>query len=54
MNKNTCIHCDVVSCKYNCETESYCSLNEIKVGTHEPHPTMPECADCQSFVKRNG
>ena len=49
MKKNQSIHCDVKACKYNYEKESYCSLNEIKVGTHEPNPSVPECTDCNSF-----
>lgn len=52
MDKNPSIHCDVRSCKYNMESDQYCTLNSIKVGTHEPHPTVPQCVDCESFEKR--
>lgn len=52
MTKNPCIHCDVASCKYNLATEHYCTLESIKVGTHEANPTVPECVDCESFVKK--
>lgn len=49
MNKNPSIKCSVQQCKYhNCQ-ENYCTLNEIKVGTHEANPTVAECTDCQSF-----
>ncbi len=34
-------------------SENFCTLNTIDVGTHESNPTLPECTDCNSFVKRN-
>lgn len=46
---NRSIQCSVVSCAHHCENEQYCSLPEIKVGTHEQNPTVVECTDCQSF-----
>ncbi len=46
---NHCIECDVVSCKNHCTGENYCSLDQIKVGTHECNPTMDQCTDCLSF-----
>ncbi len=49
---NMSIGCSVKECKYHCNTENYCSLSNIKVGTHETNPTMCECTDCQSFEKR--
>lgn len=52
MSKNSSIRCDVTSCKYNMETEHYCTLDSIRVGTHESNPTVPECTDCMSFVCR--
>ncbi len=54
MKKNDNIKCTVSQCKYNMVTEDYCSLGCITVGTHEANPTMPECTDCNSFVKRTG
>lgn len=51
-NKNSSIRCTVQACKYNVGTENYCSLDTISVGTHESNPTVPECTDCNSFVKR--
>ena len=32
---NKCIECTVKSCAYHCDTENYCSLDRILVGTHE-------------------
>ena len=49
MDKNSSIECTVQQCKYHAVTEDYCSLNAIKVGTHEQHPTKVECTDCNSF-----
>ncbi len=49
---NKCIACTVQSCAYHCDTEDYCSLEHIQVGTHEKNPTMDECTDCKSFRKR--
>lgn len=46
---NRCIECSVTSCKYHCNSEDFCSLSKITVGTHEPHPTETQCTDCQSF-----
>ncbi|MFR1709279.1 MAG: DUF1540 domain-containing protein [Clostridium sp.] len=49
MKKNESIKCTINNCKYNNCDESYCTLNQIKVGTHETNPTVVECTDCQSF-----
>ncbi len=49
-NANKSIHCSVTQCMNHCGNENYCSLDAIKVGTHEAHPTVIECTDCQSFV----
>ena len=51
--KNPSIHCTVTQCQHNLGTEQYCGLNSISVGTHESNPTVPECTDCESFVKRS-
>ena len=50
MAKNPSIKCSVQQCKYNDCSESYCTLDAIKIGTHEANPKMVECTDCQSFV----
>ena len=49
---NKCIECNVVSCGHHCGGENYCSLDKIRVGTHEPHPSMDQCTDCLSCVKK--
>ena len=51
-NANKCIECTVQSCAYHCDTENYCSLDRIMVGTHEANPTEDQCTDCKSFRKR--
>ena len=35
---NKCIECTVKQCAYHCDTENYCSLDRILVGTHEAAP----------------
>lgn len=52
--KNSNIHCTVKQCEHNMCTEDYCTLDMIKVGTHEANPTVPECTDCNSFVRKSG
>ena len=49
---NKCIECSVNQCRYHCGTQNYCSLQQIKVGTHECDPTMSQCTDCLSFEKK--
>jgi hypothetical protein len=49
MNKNPSIQCTITQCKHHCDCENYCTLQAIRVGTHEANPTMVECTDCQSF-----
>ncbi len=49
---NKSIHCSVEQCRYHCGTDNYCSLNSIRVGTHESNPTVCQCVDCQSFEKK--
>lgn len=48
--KNPSIACTVTSCEHHAQGEDYCTLNAIKVGTHEQNPTQVECTDCESFV----
>lgn len=50
MEKNPSIKCSVQQCQYHANTEDYCTLNAIQVGTHEANPTQVECTDCKSFV----
>ena len=49
---NHCISWTVKSCAHHCSCDDYCSLDKIQVGTHEHHPAMDECTDCQSFEKK--
>lgn len=48
--KNHCIECSVSQCANHCGNEDYCALDKIRVGTHEPNPTVSQCVDCESFV----
>lgn len=52
-SKNSSIRCTVQQCQHNMQNENYCTLQSIDVGTHESNPTVPECTDCNSFVKRS-
>jgi hypothetical protein len=49
---NKCIECTVQQCAYHCDSENYCSLDRILVGTHEQNPAMDQCTDCKSFRKK--
>lgn len=49
-NANPSIKCTVQQCQNHCNSEDYCALKSITVGTHEANPTMDQCTDCQSFV----
>ena len=49
---NKCIECTVQQCAYHCNSENYCSLDRILVGTHEANPTQDQCTDCKSFRKK--
>lgn len=46
---NQSIECTVNQCVHHCQMQDYCSLNKIKVGTHESNPTVEQCTDCLSF-----
>ncbi|MGN0518779.1 MAG: DUF1540 domain-containing protein [Acutalibacteraceae bacterium] len=46
---NKSIRCSVSQCRYHCQNQDYCSLESIKVGSHEANPTVNECTDCESF-----
>lgn len=50
---NPSIECTVDQCSYHCQNQDYCSLDRIKVGTHESNPTQNECTDCESFEAKN-
>jgi hypothetical protein len=50
---NQSIKCTVEQCKNHCESQQYCALDSIVVGTHEANPTAVQCTDCQSFEAKN-
>lgn len=50
MEANNCIECSIVNCKHHAQAVNYCTLDKIKVGTHEANPVEKECTDCDSFV----
>lgn len=50
--KNESIHCSIHNCTYHANKEDYCTLEAIKVGTHESNPTQKECTDCESFINK--
>ncbi|MBQ3953800.1 MAG: DUF1540 domain-containing protein [Ruminococcus sp.] len=47
---NHCIVCNVTSCQNHHRDKNYCTLEAIRVGTHEKDPSQPPCTDCQSFT----
>ncbi len=49
---NESIRCTVTQCAYHCQNKNYCSLDCITVGTHETSPSMQQCTDCQSFMRK--
>lgn len=49
---NKSIECTVHQCAYHCDSENYCSLDRILVGTHEADPKEERCTDCKSFHKK--
>lgn len=51
---NYSIHCTVNNCKHHNSKENYCSLDSIRVGTHESNPTDVQCTDCNSFMCKDG
>ena len=51
-NKNESIQCSIHNCVHHAGTVDYCTLDKIRVGTHEMNPTKKECTDCDSFQYR--
>lgn len=51
-NKNDSIACSVSNCAYHAQNTDYCTLDKIRIGTHESNPTQKECTDCESFVNK--
>lgn len=52
-NVNRSIKCSVTQCENHSDSENYCALDSINVGTHEADPTVVECVDCESFIAKN-
>ncbi len=46
---NKSIKCSVAQCEHHCDSEEYCSLDTVTIGTHETNPKMEQCTDCMSF-----
>ncbi|MBQ9082727.1 MAG: DUF1540 domain-containing protein [Clostridia bacterium] len=51
-NANHSIRCTVRNCKNHCTDQDYCALNCVSIGTHEANPSMDQCTDCLSYVKK--
>ena len=49
---NRSIECTVQQCANHCQNANYCSLNCVRIGTHENSPSMDQCTDCKSFMRR--
>ena len=49
---NKSIECFVSQCDHHCGTENFCTLDQIKVSTHESDPKVCQCVDCMSFRKK--
>ena len=49
---NKSIECHVTQCGHHCAGENFCSLDRVCIGTHEKNPSMDQCTDCLSFVKK--
>ena len=53
-NANKSIKCTVTQCKNHCNSQDYCSLSNVSIGTHESNPTVCQCVDCESFELKQG
>lgn len=53
-NPNHSIACSVETCAHHCGQQSYCSLNEIKVGCCGTTPANCEATECASFKLGSG
>ncbi|MDY5941732.1 MAG: DUF1540 domain-containing protein [Eubacteriales bacterium] len=51
--KNECIACTVEQCKHHSGEANYCTLDQVRIVTHEQNPTEVKCTDCASFVLKN-
>lgn len=46
---NDAIKCTVNNCKFHCNNENFCSLEEIRIGSCQCNPCENEATNCQSF-----
>ncbi len=46
---NKHIACTIKNCKNHCCCADYCSLDRIRIGSHECDPSEKACTDCKSF-----
>ncbi len=51
-NYNHSIRCSVNQCANHAQSDDYCALSQIRVGTHENDPRDIKCTDCESFKIR--
>lgn len=51
-NVNRSVECSVTNCANHAGSVNYCSLDCVKIGTHEGNPTMDKCTDCKSFMRK--
>lgn len=51
-NSNRSIKCTVEQCQHHANSENYCSLDCVNIGTHEANPTQKQCVDCESFAMK--
>ena len=49
---NRAIKCEVTSCANHCQSQSYCGLNAIQVGTRRFDPPRDRGTAGQSFRKK--
>jgi hypothetical protein len=50
---NHSITCTVKECEYHSAHQDYCSLDTIKVGSHDLNPKDKKATDCESFEKKS-
>ena len=46
---NQSIKCTVSNCAHHCQSQNYCGLSCITVGTHEANPTENNGTDSETF-----
>ncbi len=52
-NINHSIGCNVNECRYHCEKDDYCSLQQIHVGKTDLNVERPDCTECSSFQQKS-